>query len=127
MRRFRLSNALTVGFLSIVVCAFAQQSAWAQSQPADGKTDVQQGKALTFTRSKGNCLACHQIKGGDLAGNVGPALVAMKARFPDRDKLFKRIWDETQFNPETVMPPFGRNKILTKEEIRKIVDFLYTL
>lgn len=84
------------------------------------------GEALAFDRSKGNCLTCHAIKGGDAAGNVGPPLVRMKSRFPDRKELAAIIFDETARNPQTVMPPFGRNLILTKEEIDAVVDFLYT-
>ncbi|MCK4676092.1 MAG: c-type cytochrome, partial [Gammaproteobacteria bacterium] len=53
---------------------------------ADG-ADIAKGKKLAFDRKKGNCLACHQIEGGTLAGNIGPPLIAMKARFPDYDKL----------------------------------------
>jgi hypothetical protein len=34
------------------------------------------------------------------------------------------LTDETQRNPQTVMPPFGRNRILTAQEINAIVDFL---
>jgi len=30
-------------------------------------------------------------------------------------------------NPLTVMPPFGRNRILTPKEIDAVVDFLQTL
>jgi sulfur-oxidizing protein SoxX len=30
-------------------------------------------------------------------------------------------------NPQTMMPPFGRNRILTEQEISAIVDFLQTL
>jgi len=56
---------------------------------------VDQGKAVSFDRKKGNCLACHQIAGGKLAGNIGPPLVAMKARFPDKAKLRAQIWDAT--------------------------------
>ncbi|OBS10188.1 sulfur oxidation c-type cytochrome SoxX [Acidihalobacter prosperus] len=89
--------------------------------------DIAQGKALAFNRSEGNCLACHAIKGGNMPGDIGPPLVAMKARFPDREKLFAQIWDPRHNNPQTAMPPFGANHILTKEQINKIVDFLYTL
>ena len=32
------------------------------------------GQKLAFDRSKGNCLTCHEIKGGDAPGNVGPPL-----------------------------------------------------
>ena len=84
------------------------------------------GQALAFDRSKGNCLTCHDIKGGDAPGNVGPALADMKSRFPDRKELTAIVSDETKRNPQTVMPPFGRNLILTEGEIEAIVDFLYT-
>lgn len=85
------------------------------------------GQKLAFDRSKGNCLTCHEIKGGDAPGNVGPPLADMKSRFPDRKELVAIIEDETKRNPETVMPPFKRNLILTDQEIQAIVDFLYTL
>lgn len=84
------------------------------------------GQQLAFDRSKGNCLTCHEIKGGDSPGNVGPALVDMKKRFPNRAELIAIISDETKRNPLTVMPPFRRNLILADPEIEAIVDFLYT-
>ena len=84
------------------------------------------GETLAFDRSKGNCLTCHEIKGGDAPGNVGPPLSDMKTRYPDRKELAAIIFDETKRNPLTVMPPFGRNLILTKQEIESVIDFLYT-
>ena len=84
------------------------------------------GQQLAFDRGKGNCLTCHEIKGGDSPGNVGPALTDMKKRFPDRAELIAIISDETKRNPQTVMPPFRRNLILTDQEIGAIADFLYT-
>ncbi len=84
------------------------------------------GETLAFDRGKGNCLTCHVIKGGDAPGNVGPELSGMKTRFPDRKELAAIIFDETKRNPLTVMPPFGRNLILTEQEIESVVDFLYT-
>ena len=88
---------------------------------------LEQGKALTFSRFKGNCLACHFIEGGELTGNYGPPLVVMKVRFPDRDVLRAQIWDAALKNPDTRMPPFGRNRILTEEEIDLVTDFIQTL
>jgi sulfur-oxidizing protein SoxX len=84
------------------------------------------GEMLAFDRSKGNCLTCHEIKGGDSPGNVGPPLTDMKTRYPNRQELVAIIYDETKRNPLTVMPPFGRNLILTEKEIESVVDFLYT-
>jgi L-cysteine S-thiosulfotransferase len=73
-----------------------------------------------------NCQQCHQVKGVDNTGNIGPALADMKARFPDRKALFAIVFDETKRNPQTVMPPFGRNLILTSQQINTLVDFLYS-
>jgi sulfur-oxidizing protein SoxX len=84
------------------------------------------GEKLAFDRGKGNCLTCHEIKGGDAPGNIAPPLADMKTRFPDRKELVAIISDETKRNPLTVMPPFKRNLILTDQEIEAIVDFLYT-
>ena len=89
--------------------------------------DVQEGKKLAFDRKKGNCLACHMIDDGELAGNSGPPLIAMKARFPDREVLFNQIWDPTKNNPNTFMPPFVKHGAITKDEINKIIEYLYTL
>ena len=86
-----------------------------------------QGKALTTERSKGNCLACHIIEDGVLPGNLGPPLVAMAARFPEREMLRKQIHDASLANPHSRMPPFGRHRILTAGEIELIMDYLYTL
>jgi sulfur-oxidizing protein SoxX len=93
---------------------------------AAAQSSVAAGEKLAFDRSKGNCLTCHDIKGGDAPGNVGPPLSDMKARFPDRKQLAAIIYDETKRNPQTVMPPFGRNLILTDQEMNDIIDFLYT-
>lgn len=92
----------------------------ARAQPLNGQD-------LAFDRGKGNCLTCHEIKGGDAPGNLGPPLTDMKARFSERKELLAIIDDETKRNPLTVMPPFKRNHILTDKEIEAIVDFLYTL
>ena len=86
-----------------------------------------EGQKLAFDRSKGNCLTCHEIKGGTLAGSIGPALTGIKSKYPDRNELVAIVSDETKRNPQTVMPPFGRNHILTEKEINAVVDFLQTL
>ena len=86
-----------------------------------------EGCALAFSRRHGNCLACHAIQGGSLAGNWGPPLVAMKARFPDKSKLRAQIWDSTVANPVSSMPPFGKHKIIKESEIDKITNFIHSL
>ena len=89
--------------------------------------DIAKGKELAFDRKKGNCLACHQIEGGTLAGNIGPPLVAMKARFPDYEKMKAQIADPRVKNPNTIMIPFGPHKVLSAQEIELVSQFIYTL
>jgi sulfur-oxidizing protein SoxX len=98
----------------------ASNATHAQAAPSDGQQ-------IAFDRSKGNCLTCHAIAGGDSPGTIGPPLVDMKSRFPDRSELIAIIADETKRNPLTVMPPFRRNLILNDREIEAVVDFLYKL
>ena len=108
---------------------------------------VAEGKKVAFDRKKGNCLSCHAIAGGQVAcclatrnclschaiaggqaaGNLGPPLVAMKARFPDKQALRAQIWDATNRNPATPMPPFGKHNILTDNEIDLVTEFIHSL
>ena len=100
-------------------------SVWSPFVLASDSTSL--GQEITFDQKKGNCLACHKIEGGISPGNIGPELNNMKQRYPDRALLRDRVWDETKYNPYTVMPPFGKHQILSEEEIDLVVDFLYTL
>ena len=92
---------------------------------AHAESDLEAGKKLAFTRSKGNCLACHMIQGGESPGNIAPPLIAMQSRFPNKEDLRAQIWDATTRNPETSMPPFGKHLILTEKEIDQVVEFVW--
>ena len=108
-----------IASLSIATLGFA----------AEGVTEPD-GRSLAFDNKKGNCLACHAIPGEPKAespGNIGPTLVKMKERYPDRAKLRAKIWDATSVYPDSVMPPFGRNKILTEQEIDLVTDYIQGL
>lgn len=89
--------------------------------------DIAKGKELSFNKKKGNCLACHDIAGGKLPGNIGPPLVAMKARYPDFEKLKSQISDARKNNPNTIMIPFGPHSVLSAKEIDLVSKFIYTL
>jgi sulfur-oxidizing protein SoxX len=88
---------------------------------------VEEGKKIAFDRRKGNCLACHMAGDGQLPGNIGPPLIAMKARYPDKSKLREQIHDPRAKNPNSSMPPYGAHGILTPEELDKVVEYIYTL
>jgi L-cysteine S-thiosulfotransferase len=118
LQKPRLLPALALAL--VIGTSASATKAQAQSGAADGQR-------LAFDRGKGNCLSCHAIKGGDLPGTIGPALKDLGSKYPDRNELVAILADEPKRNPQTAMPPFGRNHILTEREINAIVDFLQTL
>ncbi len=85
------------------------------------------GRAIAGDRNAGNCFACHHVEGAELAGNIGPPLVAMKMRFPDREVLYQQVADPRIRNPDTVMPPYGAHGILSERELNLVIDYLLTL
>jgi len=89
--------------------------------------DAEEGKKIAFHRKKGNCLACHAIEGGKLPGNIGPPLINMKQRFPNKADLKAQIGNATINNPNSIMPPYGAHKILSESELNKVVEFIYSL
>jgi sulfur-oxidizing protein SoxX len=94
---------------------------------ADDAKTIEFGKKSAFDRKRGNCLACHMVGDGVSPGDIGPPLVAMKARFPDPAKLRAQIYDPMVANPDTRMPPYGKYKIITEQELDAIIAYLYTL
>jgi sulfur-oxidizing protein SoxX len=89
--------------------------------------DIAAGKAIAGDRNSGNCFACHQVEGAELAGNIGPPLIAMKMRFPEREVLYQQVADPRLRNPNTVMPPYGAHEILSERELNLVIDYLLTL
>ncbi|HNQ03985.1 MAG TPA: sulfur oxidation c-type cytochrome SoxX [Thiobacillaceae bacterium] len=115
-----MAGVLTMLF---VAAAWAQDSRKVEEQRATGKE-------IAYDRSRGNCLACHAFPTQPDAvqtGNSGAPIIAMRARFPDKALLRALVWDATAFNPDSMMPPFGRHRVLSEEEIDKVVDFIYGL
>lgn len=90
-------------------------------------SDADAGKEVAMDRSQGNCVACHAMAGAESPGNIGPPLIAMKARYPDQERLRAQLWDSTAANPASTMPPFGKHEILTEEQIDQVVAFILTL
>lgn len=118
----------TTSIIALLGClGFAPTIASADVAAAVTDTDLAKGKELAFNRKKGNCLACHQIEGGSLAGNIGPPLVAMKARFPAYENLRAQINDARTNNPNTIMIPFGPHAVMSSKEINLVSQFIYTL
>lgn len=131
MKYGTLENLFRGALVASVLCpliavAAGNDSAIAASHGAALSAAAARGQKIVADRSLGNCLACHTMKGSDVPSNVGPELVNMKARFPDPKQLYAIIYDEETRNPQTVMPPFGKNLILNHEQIENVIAFLYS-
>lgn len=92
--------------------------------------DPEKGMKLAFSRDRGSsCVTCHVMgpKTPELPGNVGIDLSEIGAAGRDDEYLFNYVYDARSINPESLMLPWGRNKMFSAEEIRDIVAFLQTL
>jgi len=91
---------------------------------------VTDGRELFTDARKGNCAACHQDSGSSpitSKSRIGPDLAGIKGRYPDRAQLRAAIWDLSDKLPNTIMPPYGKHRILTGTEIDAVVRYLETL
>lgn len=123
---------LTTGtLLGIVPSAGAVGEMPDEQTCAKASKSIVVGGCIATDRQKGNCMACHKFSGLERtrlqAGNIGPPLVAIRVRHPDKKRLREQLWDASQFNPRTVMPPFGKHRILTEKEIDLVIEWLYSL
>jgi sulfur-oxidizing protein SoxX len=84
-----------------------------------------------FVRAdKGHCIACHQLPEGAGAvtrSDVGPKLEGARMRLLGKPKLRELLRDPLAANPDTLMPPFGRHRILDAAEIDRLVEYLNAL
>ena len=86
--------------------------------------DAIRGKALANERSKGNCVACHQIQGAVQPGSKGPDLTTYGTWGRSDEETYALVYDMRWRNPDTVMPPAGINQILNDQELRDVIAFL---
>jgi L-cysteine S-thiosulfotransferase len=84
-----------------------------------------------FVRAdKGHCIACHQLPPGagpETRNDVGSRLEGARMRELGREALKDILQDATRRNPESVMPPYGRHRLLDAEEIERLAEFLHAL
>jgi sulfur-oxidizing protein SoxX len=86
-----------------------------------------EGREIFVNPRKGNCVACHPVPGMPSridTSRVGPDLTAFASRNQDRKILRAIIWDMSERNANTVMPPYGKHRILTEAEIDAVVEYL---
>jgi L-cysteine S-thiosulfotransferase len=103
--------------------------------------DIANGRKIVENRALSACLLCHSgpFPAPYLQGNIGPPLDGVGDRLT-ADQIRQRIVDPSRFNPDTVMPAYGKidglnrvgpawrgRPILTPEQIEDVVAFLATL
>jgi sulfur-oxidizing protein SoxX len=101
--------------------AMTAAAAWGQSTA---------GREIFIRPDKGNCIACHQVPEGSgpaVRADVGPRLDAARLKGWDRARLREILDDPMRANPDTVMPPYGRHRLLDAGEIERVIDFLHAL
>ena len=101
--------------------AMSAAAAWGQSSA---------GREIFTRPDKGNCIACHQVPEGwgpAVRADVGPRLDAARLKGWDRARLRELLEDPMRANPDTVMPPYGRHRLLEAGEIERVIDFLHAL
>lgn len=127
----------------VLLAALCATAAVAQGDAARsaGNGDAARGAAIAASRSQGLCVLCHALPGQPvvLAGTVGPPLAGVGGRL-DATALRARLLEPERFNPDTVMPAYGRTDglqqvapaqrgkpLLAAAEIDDLVAWLATL
>ncbi len=94
------------------------------------EAQVVAGRDLFIRADKGHCIACHQLSGGavpETRADLGPRLDGERMRALGKAAIRQAIVDPTRANPDTVMPPFGRHRLLDGAEIDRLVELLHAL
>lgn len=88
------------------------------------------GLQLFTSPAKGHCIACHQVPEGAgpaTRSDLGPRLEGKRMRELGKARLREIVADPMAANPDTVMPPYGRHRILSPAEIDRLVEYLHAL
>ena len=108
---------------------------WAQAG------DATRGAAIVASRSQGLCGLCHALPGQPehLQGTLGPPLHGVGARYSSAD-LRAHLLAPERFNPDTLMPAYGRSDglvqvapalrgkpLLAPQQIDDVVAYLASL
>lgn len=107
--------------LLAAAAALAAGVAWGQATT---------GREIFVRPDKGNCIACHQVPEGSgpaIRADVGPRLDASRLKGWNRERLRALLADPARLNPDTVMPPYGRHRLLDSREIDRVIDYLHAL
>ena len=122
-----------------VLLGSARGAGAAASAPAAG--DAARGAAIVANRALSQCTLCHPAPGvpAHLRGNLAPDLSGAGARWSAAE-LRQRLLQPERFNPDTVMPSYGRSDglsrvapafrgkpLLEAQQVEDVVAYLATL
>ena len=103
--------------------------------------DPARGRQIVGDRAVSACLLCHSgpFPAPHLQGSIGPRLEGVGNRLTPAE-IRARLTDPARFNPDTVMPAYGKSEgftrvgpawrgkpILTARQIEDVAAFLATL
>ena len=80
--------------------------------------------------SGGNCYACHQMAAAEITyGTLAPSLLQYgKLKNYDADAAraaYVKVYDAQAVFPCSMMPRFGHNKVLTEQQMKDVVAYLF--
>ena len=99
-----------------------------------GQQVANNGKGLQYSDNPeeangGNCYACHQLDPAEVAyGNLGPSLTNYGARGLSDVMLqytWTKLWNTHAYNVCSHMPRFGAQGILTEQQLKDVMAFLF--
>ena len=99
--------------LLAAACSVAPVATERIDAPFAPSGDAVRGREVFVSREAGHCVLCHAVPGAQVAGNVGPPLAGVGARFSPAE-LRLRVADITRVNPDAAMPAFHRTEGLTR-------------
>jgi L-cysteine S-thiosulfotransferase len=98
-----------------LLLALGTGAAASAASPVQPQGNPARGAAIVANRALSQCTLCHPAPGvpAHLRGTLAPDLAGVGARL-DRSALRERLLQPERFNPDTVMPSYGRTDGITR-------------
>ena len=115
---------------TLPMLALAQVCSGQSEQPSHEQA-IARGFRIIADQRLGNCMACHSMpdaqgKKADIQSTFAPPLDTVASRY-GAATLRQWIADARVINPQTLMPPFAVNGILSNTQIDDVLAALQSL
>jgi L-cysteine S-thiosulfotransferase len=130
MKKFTILTTHTIA-LAVLAGATVTFGDTNQAQTISDDNAVQGGFRIIADQRQGNCMACHSMpdaqgKKVGIQSTFAPPLDGVANRY-DADTLRQWVADARKINPQTLMPPFATNGMLSASQIDDVLAALLTL